>query len=646
MARRARTFSEKSLFPLFHIKEPPDHPWKNRHNYSNCSFNKTSKSRRKGTNFGPFSHANAFHGEFPKITTNHYATKGDFIHTSNNILINPMIKIIRQKTRKGFISKLKNYSPQGTPVTHRREVPNEQRTNNSGQYEIEVKRNYTKKNIFTYFSCSAPCQHSSFIKLILSSRQNHFPFRERMSQKPELSKADRLASAFKSKKPKSASNSMNASYTIPGPSHQPADSDDDMPIPRVFERTFANAAATSQQNMKNMLQPRFLELKRVHNIHPSILNRRQPQMTRRSFGPPPPRNNPGRPTRRIAQDKPWGLTQIPDEGVVDDYDNNEQEMPAERQIYYMKNVPGQPSEGSVYVSHMPAVNPWRVELSYGYFDLDYNFFNSVYTIDLTSELPHGISVRRDIEGQNFIFYSVQTYSPDYKIHEILSKPIALPDDPSILIQWSEFWIKDCFFTNLYEEDPKRFPVIMIPDTKIYPKELRKRPWKNTILLHTTKAALTDTFEKLSLDVNGGFQLSIWFRKGGDQKLEKWSNIGGNPDILAVDDKAIVTCIQVADSYSLNLLWYFCGPIIAKQDPARHFYKNREWLSTMIFTKADFNDQFSHEWQPYSMPRTTATIVYHMVRAGMLLHEKHDDHPGTRTHSRPRRHLLHDRLRIQ
>jgi hypothetical protein len=55
MARRARTFSEKSLFSLFEPKEPPDETWKNHLNSRVCSSFATKLFRRKGSIFGSFS---------------------------------------------------------------------------------------------------------------------------------------------------------------------------------------------------------------------------------------------------------------------------------------------------------------------------------------------------------------------------------------------------------------------------------------------------------------------------------------------------------------------------------------------------------------------------------------------------------------
>ncbi|CBY10854.1 unnamed protein product [Oikopleura dioica] len=425
-------------------------------------------------------------------------------------------------------------------------------------------------------------------------------------EKKQLTKSERLAMAFKSKKI-DYRQAAGPSKPYPPPDNSKdriPDSEDQMAVPTgIYDRTITNLASRSQQNIRSQLQPR-------RSFQATD------QRPRQVFPAFPPANQ-GRQIRKLASDRMWGSPTEPDEGIDELQEGEETTV---MHIQNMKNEPGQASEGSIYVNREPGFKVWRMEVQYGFLNDNREYQPATFIMDLTSALPPGISFRRDIQGQNLIAYSVGWYSPDLKTYEVLDKQIALPQNPTVLIDWEVHWLANDFFNILYDSD--QFPQLMVPDSVIFPRELRGRPWRNTILLHSTKAALNDVFNKLSLNTDLGFEFTIWYYvgKAENQNISTWTNVGGKPSsTLPGDDSLVVTAIQTEDNYSLMLLWYFAGPLMSKCEPARHFYKNREWIATMIFTKTDQADPGSQEWQPFSLPKTTAIIAYHMMADNLKVH---------------------------
>ncbi|CBY31664.1 unnamed protein product [Oikopleura dioica] len=438
----------------------------------------------------------------------------------------------------------------------------------------------------------------------------------------QLTKSERLALAFKAKKidyrqgagPSTSAAAPDNSKSI---NHN---SEDQMVVPtEIYGRTMTNLASRSQQNIRSQLQPRseiFMKSKIKPILRRSLQGNDQRAFPRPAFLAFPPSNQ-GRPPRKLASDKMWGSPTDPDEGIDEmEIEGRDTRM----HVQSMKNEPNGASEGSIYVNKEPVYRVWKVEIQYGYLDANRVFHHAVYNMDLVNSLPPGISFRRDIQGQNLIAYSVGYFSPDLKTFQVLEKQIALPQNPTVLIGWDTHWLSNDFFKILYEN--VSFPQLMVPDSVIFPRELRGKPWRNIILLHSTKAALNDVFNKLSLNTELGFEFTIWYYVGKDENksISTWSNVGGTPSsVLPGDDSLVVTAIQTEDNYSLMLLWFFAGPLMSKCEPARHFYKNREWLATMIFTKTDQEDPGSQEWQPFALPRTTAIIAYHMMADSLMVH---------------------------
>ncbi|CBY31909.1 unnamed protein product [Oikopleura dioica] len=422
-----------------------------------------------------------------------------------------------------------------------------------------------------------------------------------------------------------------------------------MVIPRnVFERTQDEISSLSQQKRKNQLtQPRqaFRTTTFFQQIgqEPPKPNRSQvpgksnpnskckpligPSFAKVAAGPP--RTN-QRSNRVVAKDTTW-IPHVVDEALDDETEDKEINVPM-RTTHQMKDKEGNITEGTIYVSRTilpPGMHSETHEVAYGFLDKDMVLHQGIHYFKITKPLPPTIKFRQPIPGQNLLSYSVLMHSPNIKFEEVLKYQIPLPKDLLGIRDWDGFWADSQFFVDLYGDDNARmdettlFPKLVVPDSPLWPMELRGSYWSNSILMHCTKSALGNTLKKLNLHINRGFEIKIWFYKKEDpQTILTWSSYEDEQESHNMDpnDNSVVCALETRDNWSLFLLYYFAFPLFSKAEPAKRWRNNREFLSTLIHVRVE-DGSAETEFQPYAEPRTIQEICFNMLRHGFLVHDK-------------------------
>ncbi|CBY15182.1 unnamed protein product, partial [Oikopleura dioica] len=433
-----------------------------------------------------------------------------------------------------------------------------------------------------------------------------------------------------------------------------ADSDfqDRMVIPRnVFDRTRDEIHGLSQRKRQDQLtQPRqpfktatFFQqtgIERAQSNNPRnqgrIRNKTNHRIEKIILGPSyarvvsgPPRSN-ARFNRVVATDTTW-IPPFDDDAFVEGVEERTIEVP-ERTTHQMKDKNGKITEGTIYISRTvdsPQNEAQIIEVHYGFFETDFKLEQGVHLFTLTRPLPPTIKFRRPLAGQNLLSYSVQMHSPNIKFEEVLKYRIPLPKDLLGLRDWEGFWADPLLFVDLYGDATENmdgtpvFPQLIVPDSPLWPMDLRGSPWSNSILMHCTKSALGNALKKLNLHINKGYELKIWFYKKEDpHAIQTWSSYEGekNANNMDPNDDSIVCALETRDNWSLLLLYYFAFPLFSKAEPAKRWRNNREFLSTLIHVRVE-EGTGETEYQPYAEPRTIQEIIYHMLRHGFMIHDK-------------------------
>jgi len=308
----------------------------------------------------------------------------------------------------------------------------------------------------------------------------------------------------------------------------------------------------------------------------------------------------------------------------DGYDEEaEEQAPIVRIPYEMTNPTGsQTREGTIYVETAPSTDRNDYNLIYRYVKPDLTDGEGMFTMSLKGNLPPGLRMRIHIEGQSMLAESVTHNSPDYRYKDIFVSKIATPSNPGQINGWSGWWTSSQFFEDLYATDPQKFPKLYIPDSTIYPREIRGDLWQNTVLLNCNISCLDHVFETLELVVNQNLFIRIWYYRSTEEtkRLQTWSNMGDiEAPAFPCDNDVVIHCLQCENNYVLMLIWWFASPIMAKAEPARHFPKNREFGSLMIHCRV--NEQNETEWMPFAGSKTIAEVCYHMLAFAFKMYEE-------------------------
>ncbi|CBY23761.1 unnamed protein product [Oikopleura dioica] len=339
----------------------------------------------------------------------------------------------------------------------------------------------------------------------------------------------------------------------------------------------------------------------------------------------PPRPNP-RFNRIVATDTTW-IPPFEDDAFEEGMDERSIEVP-ERITHRMKDKNGKTTEGTIYISRTvesPQSEAQTVEVHYGFFETDFKLQQGVHFFTLTRPLPPTIKFRQPLKGQNLLSYSVQMHSPNIKFEEVLKHKIPLPKDLLGLRDWEGFWADPLLFVDLYGNAAENmdgtpvFPKLIVPDSPLWPMDLRGSPWSNSILMHCTKSALGNALKKLNLHINKGYELKIWFYKKEDpHNIQTWSSYEGEKDANNMDpnDDSVVCALETRDNWSLILLYYFAFPLFSKAEPAKRWRNNREFLSTLIHVRVE-EGSAETEFQPYAEPRTIQEIRCKLIGAFSL-----------------------------
>ncbi|CBY38028.1 unnamed protein product, partial [Oikopleura dioica] len=361
------------------------------------------------------------------------------------------------------------------------------------------------------------------------------------------------------------------------------------------------------------------------------LNSQRQQQQRRSHPTQqtrPPRNanyrnnNQNRPAggeRRISNGRAW-MPFVKDDGYDEE---NEDLAPIIRMPYEMTNPTGTLTrEGTIYVESAPSVTRNDYNLTYRYIKPDLTVGEGIFTMSLKGNLPPGLRMRVHIEGQSMLAESVTHNSPDYRYKDIFVSKIATPSNPGQINGWNGWWTANQFFEDLYATDPQKFPKLYIPDSTIYPREIRGDLWQNTVLLNCNISCLDHVFEMLELAVNQNLFICIWYYRSTEdtKRLQTWSNMGDvEAPAFPCDNDVVIHCLQCENNYVLMLIWWFASPIMAKAEPARHFPKNREFGSLMIHCRV--NEHNETEWMPFAGSKTIAEVCYHMLAYAFKMYEE-------------------------
>ncbi|CBY35507.1 unnamed protein product [Oikopleura dioica] len=277
-------------------------------------------------------------------------------------------------------------------------------------------------------------------------------------------------------------------------------------------------------------------------------------------------------------------------------------------------------EGAIYVEKPPSQKRNQYTLTYRYVKPDLTTGEGIYNMDLMGDLPPGLKIRAHIEGQNMLAESLAKNSPDYRYKDIFDQKIATPSEPSMIKGWNGWWTQEQFFVDLYATDPVKFPKLYVPDSPIFPREIRGGLWQNTIMLNCNVSCLDHVFEMLELSVSKNLFIKIWYYRSSEEtkRLETWTNMGDiEAPIFPNDSDVVVYCLQCEMNYVLLLIWWFASAIMAKTEPSRHFSKNREFASLMIHCRVN---EYETEWMPFAGSKTIAEISYHMLAYAFALYE--------------------------
>ncbi|CBY31126.1 unnamed protein product [Oikopleura dioica] len=350
----------------------------------------------------------------------------------------------------------------------------------------------------------------------------------------------------------------------------------------------------------------------AHNNHYNTQHNNRPPRSNQ-------RNNRGPPDRRISTGRTWVPVCPPDDGCPEEGEFNG--TPIIRIMHEMTNPTGSATrEGAIYVEKPPSQQRNQFTLTYRYVKPDLSTGEGIYNMDLQGDLPPGIRIRTHIEGQSMLAESLAKNSPDYRYKDIFDQKIATPSEPSVINGWSGWWTQDQFFVDLYANDPQKFPKLYVPDSPIFPREIRGGLWQNTVMLNCNVSCLDHVFEMLELSVSKNLFIKIWYYRSSEEtkRLETWTNMGDiEAPIFPNDSDVVVYCLQCETNYVLLLIWWFASATMSKTEPARHFNKNREFASLMIHCRVN---EYETEWMPFAGSKTIAEITYHMLAYAFKLYE--------------------------
>ncbi|CBY11598.1 unnamed protein product [Oikopleura dioica] len=332
--------------------------------------------------------------------------------------------------------------------------------------------------------------------------------------------------------------------------------------------------------------------------------------------------------RQPPRETTWSAHGMKDEGIeeetvtepatTDPRDN-------ERSHFKVGVVEGEPQY--VYAHARPDNTTRSYEMEFTYIGEDGSQSNDYISVQVCEGNGSKIQLRHNESTENVLAKSYVHNSPGTVTNCIFQDPLILAKNLCGLKNWSTFWCSDKGFftdytsesgapTGLYANNIRR---IVVPRSKIYPKEWQGKEWRNMFLTNIKKNCFQDTLNCLGIQLTKGRMCGlerIWFYRGQDGTGEMFSWDWDTPTDLNGNDIVIVAC-QMSNNWAALCLMFFCRDMFSKLEPARHYRNAQQFCASMINQKT-FDPSKTSEWSPYANINRTQGVIYTMLNYALSI----------------------------